>query len=83
MNPHAGMSWYLEDRRRHRDPRLRRLADLRDGLRDQVVCLTVIGRQGELLALREAVRRRLAQAVRTYCFGCGSFATTSKGGRAL
>ena len=64
----AGMSWYLEDRRRHRDPRLRRLADLRDGLRDQVVCLTVIGRQGELLALREAVRRRHEHAVRTYCF---------------
>ena len=64
----AGMSWYLEDRRRHRDPRLRRLADLRDGLRDQVVCLTVIGRQGELLALREAVRRRHEDAVRTYCF---------------
>ena len=64
----AGMSWYLDDRRRHRDPRLRRLADLRDGLRDQVVCLTLIGRRGELLALREAVRRRHEQAVRTYCF---------------
>ena len=64
----AGMSWYLEDRRRHHDPRLRRLADLREGLRDQVVCLTVIGRQGELLALRETVRRRHEPAVRTYCF---------------
>ena len=64
----AGMTWYLEDRRRHRDPRLRRLANLRDGVRDQVVCLTVIGRHGELLALREVVRRRHERAVRTYCF---------------
>ena len=36
-----GMAWYVRDRRRHRDPRMRYLADLESGLDDQVVCLTV------------------------------------------
>ena len=64
----AGMEWYLEDRRRHRDPRLCRLANLRDGLRDQVVCLTVIERRCGLLALQRAVDQRHGNAVRSYCF---------------
>ena len=64
----AGMEWYLEDRRRHRDPRLCRLESLRDGLRDQVVCLTVIGRRCRLLALQRTIDRRHENAVRSYCF---------------
>ena len=64
----AGMDWYLEDRRRHRDPRLCRLANLREGLRDQVVCLTVIGRRCRLLALQRTIDRRHEDAVRSYCF---------------
>ena len=64
----AGMGWYLEDRRRHRDPSLCRLADLRDGLRDQVVCLTVIGRRSSLLALQGKIDQRHQTAVRSYCF---------------
>lgn len=64
----AGMEWYLEDRRRHRDPRLCRLENLRDGLRDQVVCLTVIGRRCRLLALQRTIDRRHENAVRSYCF---------------
>ncbi len=64
----AGMAWYLEDRRRHRDPRLCRLASLRAGLRDQVVCLTVIGRRCGLLALQRTIDRRHENVVRSYCF---------------
>ena len=64
----AGMGWYLEDRRRHRDPRLCRLATLRDGLRDQVVCLTVIGRRSSLLTLQGTIDQRHQTAVRSYCF---------------
>jgi len=64
----AGMEWYLENRRRHRDPRLCRLANLRHGLREQVVCLTVIGRRGRLLALQRRIDRQHQKAVRSYCF---------------
>ena len=66
INP--GMTWYLRDREKHRDPRLCRLGNLRDGLREQVVCLTIIGRPGPLGALRAAIDERHADAVRTYCF---------------
>ena len=64
----AGVDWYLQDRRRYRDPRLCRLANLRDALREQVICLTVIGRQRELQSLRREIRRRHDDTVRTYCF---------------
>ena len=64
----AGMAWYVRDREQHRDPRLGRLGDLREGLRDQVVGLTIIGRQGPLAELRATIRDRLADAVRTYCY---------------
>ena len=64
----AGMQWYLADRESHRDPRLRRLADLRDGLSEQVVCFTIIGRQEPLGALRAEIHQRHSDAVRTYCF---------------
>ena len=64
----AGMQWYLHDRESHRDPRLRRLANLRDGLREQVVCFTIIGRLGPLESLRASIHQRHAAAVRTYCF---------------
>ncbi len=64
----AGMQWYLDDRESLGDPRLRRLANLRDGLREQVVCFTVIGLQEPLDALREEIHQRHSDAVRTYCF---------------
>ena len=64
----AGMQWYVHDRESHRDPRLRRLANMRDGLNQQVVCLTVIGRRKPLESLRTSIHRRHADAVRTYCF---------------
>ena len=45
-----------------------RLGNLRDGLRDQVVCLTVIGRRSSLLELQGTIDRRHENAVRSYCF---------------
>ena len=64
----AGMQWYLDDRESFGDPRLRRLANLHDGLREQVVCFTVIGRHEPLAALRAEIHQRHSDAVRTYCF---------------
>lgn len=66
INP--GMQWYLDDRESLGDPRLRRLANLRDGLREQVVCFTIIGRREPLGGLRAEIHRRHCDAVRTYCF---------------
>ena len=64
----AGMQWYVHDRESIRDPRLCRLANLRDALREEVVCFTIIGNQESLGALRAEIHRRHAAAVRTYCF---------------
>ena len=61
-----GMAWYIGDRQRHRDERLRYLADLQTGLDDQVVCLTVIGREPELAALDTAINHRHADLVQTH-----------------
>ena len=63
-----GMRWYLEDRRRNDDPRLRAAADLARALRDQVVCLTVIGKPGPLSELQGAIEERHAGRVQTYLF---------------
>ena len=63
-----GMAWYVRDRRHHRDPRLRYLADLESGLDDQVVCLTVIGLGPELERLAEEIDHRHARRVQTYCY---------------
>ena len=63
-----GMAWYLQNRRRHQDPRLHYLTDLQSGLDDQVVCLTVIGPGPELKKLDEAINQRHAKRVQTHCY---------------
>ncbi len=42
QNP--GTDWYVEDRQKNRDGRLSPVADIGQGLADQVVCFTVIDR---------------------------------------
>ncbi|MCY3763158.1 MAG: HAD family hydrolase [Gemmatimonadetes bacterium] len=63
-----GMAWYVRDRRRHRDPRMRYLADLESGLDDQVVCLTVIGLGPELERLAGEIGHRHAGRVQTHFY---------------
>ena len=61
-----GMRRFLENRQRIRDPRLRKLEDMRDGLADQVVCLTVIGAPPRMQDVECAVRARHDGSVQTH-----------------
>lgn len=63
-----GMVWYLQSRQSHQDPRLCYLADLQNGLDDQVVCLTVIGLGPEMEKLDEAINHCHAERIQTHCY---------------
>jgi len=63
----AGMEWYLEDRRRHQDPRLESLADPALALAQQVVCMTVIGERGPLEALEATLNARFNGRIEVHC----------------
>jgi Cof subfamily protein (haloacid dehalogenase superfamily) len=54
-----GMAWYLGDRRKSRDSRLRDIDRLPDALREQVICLNTIGRQAELIELEARIKEQL------------------------
>jgi len=43
-----GMEWYLNDREKAQDKRLREVCDLKDTLKDNIVCFTIIGREAPL-----------------------------------
>ena len=43
-----GMEWYLNDRKKTQDKRLREVSDLQDSLNDNIVCFTIIGREEPL-----------------------------------
>lgn len=65
----AGMHWYQEDRRRHRDRRWRGVSeDLAASLREQVVCLTVVAEKPPLAELQAAVLSAHGGAVETHLF---------------
>ena len=53
-----GMRRFLQDRQRKLDPRLAHLNHLRDGLEDQVVCLTSIDSRPRIRRLEQAIRSR-------------------------
>jgi Cof subfamily protein (haloacid dehalogenase superfamily) len=53
-----GMQWYLDDRRRNGDRRLRETGDLAATLDEQVVCLTAIERPGIVDELAKQMRTR-------------------------
>ena len=63
-----GMRWYLEERQREHEERLRHVADLQPSLREQVVCLTAIGASAPLLDLEHAIREQYAPAIQVYSF---------------
>ena len=62
----GGMRRFLENRERIEDPRLRKLGDLRNGLDDQVVCLTLIDTPPRMLDVERAVRARHGSSVQTH-----------------
>jgi len=43
-----GMEWYLNDRKKAQDKRLREVSDLQESLNDNIVCFTIIGREAPL-----------------------------------
>lgn len=63
-----GMHWYLRDRIRMKDSRLRSLESARDSLREQVICLTSIGEQAPLTALAARVEEQFGEHVETHLF---------------
>ena len=63
-----GMRWYLEDRLSKRDPRWRRTDDLFATLKEDVVCLTIIGERSAIGELHQAVLERHREAVVTHYF---------------
>lgn len=64
----AGMQWYLDDRTKVRDPRLRFIADLTHAFRDQIVCLTVIGQEEALSDLERAIQEGYGRSVETHLY---------------
>lgn len=68
-----GLSWYLDDRRQARDPRLRVAVNPASGLAERlaggqcVVCLTFIGRELDLLPLQQAIDHAWSGKVQTLC----------------
>ena len=63
-----GMEWYMEDRRRMRDPRLVRIARHREALHGHVVCITVVDREDPLRTLERDVLERFGSAVETHLY---------------
>ena len=66
-----GMRRFLRNRQRVDDPRLTEIDDLRDGLDDQVVCLTVIDELPRIRCAGEEISRRHGEAVQTHIYEQG------------
>ena len=58
-----GIEWYVDNRVKNQDERLRYLNSLNDALKDEVVCLTVIGKYGMLSELKYAISDQFSNSV--------------------
>jgi Cof subfamily protein (haloacid dehalogenase superfamily) len=63
-----GEAFYLENRRLHKDHRLREAVDISVSLRDQVVCFTVIAEREPLVEIEAALRERCGAAIEMHLF---------------
>ena len=63
-----GMLWYLNDRIKQKDKRLRQLKDLRISFSEQIVCLTVISRLSKLKQLQAIVDEQYASSIETHLY---------------
>jgi len=59
----VGMEWYLKDRKRAQDKRLRETSVLKDALKDNIVCFTIIGREEPLAELQMRIKDRFNDLV--------------------
>lgn len=58
-----GMRWYLNDRIRAKDKRLKYVANLADTFDDQVVCFTIIAQKEALMELTAEMEKRFSESV--------------------
>lgn len=58
-----GMNWYLKNRIKAKDKRLRKIGNLEDSLNDDVVCFTVINKKEEIIELKEEINEKFGKNV--------------------
>jgi HAD superfamily hydrolase (TIGR01484 family) len=63
-----GVAAYLAARSAAADPRMRRVPDVREGLAEQVICQTVIGRHEELADLAPQLAQQFGDRISTHLF---------------
>ena len=61
----GGMQWYLEDRQAANDTRLHYLNDLDNSLSDQVICVIVMGKEGQVAEIRSTIESRYGKRLMT------------------
>lgn len=65
----AGMQWFVDERRRAGDARLRQIKDIRHAFDEQVLALTVIGHDASTIQeLRQLLASECPGALQTYIF---------------
>ena len=58
-----GMAWYLKDRQRNHDSRLRKTKNLAHSLKDKVVCFTIIGKSEALSQLHTIMKEGFGEFI--------------------
>lgn len=53
-----GMKWYLEDRIKAKDKRLKQVSDIKKVLNENIICFTVMNKKEKLLELAQYLERR-------------------------
>lgn len=64
----AGARWYVDDRKRTKDRRLRAMQNASSALAEQVVCITAIGSRDQLAEVAEEIESRHLEAVEMHLF---------------
>ena len=67
----GGMEWFVEDRKRSGDQRLRQIDDLQRALDFHVLALTVIAMKEKIDALRAAIPAECGDSVQVHVFPNG------------
>jgi 5-amino-6-(5-phospho-D-ribitylamino)uracil phosphatase len=63
-----GMLWYLDDRQKNRDKRLRNTPDLKNSFEDKIICWTIINTLDILKELRLAIDSKFGASVETHLY---------------
>ncbi len=63
-----GMLWYVEDRLSNGDPRFQQVEDVTEHLQEHVVCMTTIGYESEVNAIRSRVEEAIPNGIEMQLF---------------